>query len=125
MRVGIGPPAPCVMEYIFQPLPMVAVTLAVPRPPEETFAGETLIESETGPWAAVVRTHTKTVRAVSKQVENVDLKIRIGRRTEQLPLSQFYMPAKHLAMRYLYEKYFIDVSMQFAGKAVCLALELS
>ena len=62
IRVGIGPPAPWVMEYIFHPPPMLAVTFAAPRPPAGTLAGETLIERETGPCAAA----GKTVAAIAK-----------------------------------------------------------
>jgi hypothetical protein len=82
IRVGIGPPAPCVMEYIFQPPPMVAVTFAVPRPPAGTLPGETLIESDTGPCAAVVNEHKATANKASKEIEKVDLKIRLRERTE-------------------------------------------
>jgi hypothetical protein len=49
MRVGIGPPAPCVIEYMCQPAPMLAFIFATPLPPAGTLAGETVIESETGP----------------------------------------------------------------------------
>lgn len=63
MRVGIGPPAPCVIEYIFHPPPMLALTRAVPRPPAGMLAGETLIESETGFCA----TATKVEVAITKQ----------------------------------------------------------
>ena len=52
--VGTGPPAPWVTEYICQPPPMLAVTLAVPLPPAGTLLGETFIESETGFCAVTV-----------------------------------------------------------------------
>jgi len=48
MRVGMGPPPPCVMEYICQPPPMLALIFATPLPPAGTLVGETVIVSETG-----------------------------------------------------------------------------
>lgn len=48
IRVGIGPPGPCEMEYIYHPLSMFAVIRAVPVPPDATLAGETDIDAETG-----------------------------------------------------------------------------
>ena len=77
MRVGIGPPAPCVIEYIFHPPPMLAVSFAVPRPPAGTLAGETLIESETGPCAVAVNEHTAMTNSDNKEIENLELKMRI------------------------------------------------
>lgn len=82
MRVGIGPPAPCVIEYIFQPPPMLAEIFAVPLPPAGTLAGETLIESDTGVCcAAAANEHTATVQNVKNKIESLDLKIRIIRYT--------------------------------------------
>lgn len=60
-RVGIGPPLPCVMEYIYQPPPMLAVTLAVPLPPAGTLDGATFIESETGFWALTMNADRKII----------------------------------------------------------------
>lgn len=53
MRVGIGPPAPCVIEYIFQSPLILALILAVPLPPAGIVVGDTLIESETGFWPLI------------------------------------------------------------------------
>jgi hypothetical protein len=79
------------MEYIFQPPPMVAVTFAVPRPPAGTLPGDTLIESDTGPCAAAVNEHKATANKASKEIEKVDLKIRLRERTEQqIPISMVY-----------------------------------
>ena len=66
MRVGIGPPAPCVIEYIFHPPPMLADTRAVPRPPAGTDDGETEIESETGFWPNAVM-HDPKVTHIKKK----------------------------------------------------------
>ena len=74
-RVGIGPPAPCVMEYIFHPPPMLAVTLAVPRPPAGTLAGETLIERETGPCAAAATADAAMAKMMLSESESLYLKI--------------------------------------------------
>jgi hypothetical protein len=75
IRVGIGPPDPWVMEYIFHPPPMLAVTFAVPRPPAGTLDGETLIDSETGPCAAVVKAQTATAKKQLNKIESLEIKI--------------------------------------------------
>ena len=69
IRVGIGPPAPCVIEYICQPPPMLADIFAVPRPPAGTVAGVTLIESETGPWAAA-----ENEKTAMQKIRNANVK---------------------------------------------------
>ena len=52
IRVWIGPPAGCVIEYIYQPPSMVAEMRAVPEPPDGTEAGVTVIDTNTGFCAA-------------------------------------------------------------------------
>ena len=48
MRVGIGPPPPWVMEYMFHPPPIFALIRAVPLPPAGMVAGATVIVNDTG-----------------------------------------------------------------------------
>jgi hypothetical protein len=74
MRVGTGPPAPCVTEYIFHPPPMLAEIFAVPRPPAGMLAGATLIEKETGDCPAAVNEHTAAVQNRANKIESTDLK---------------------------------------------------
>jgi hypothetical protein len=79
IRVGTGPPAPCVTEYIFQPPPMLAEIFAVARPPAGTLAGATVIERETGDCAAAAKEHTATMQIEKNEIESLDLKVRILR----------------------------------------------
>ena len=60
---------------------MLAEIFAVPRPPAGTLAGATLIESETGDWAAAVNEHTATTQNRKNATESLDLKVRILRCT--------------------------------------------
>jgi len=78
--VGIGPPGPCVTEYMCHPPPMLADIFAVPLPPAGMLAGATDIESETGDCAAAARLHTATMHIAKKEIESLDLKVRILRR---------------------------------------------
>lgn len=74
IRVGIGPPAPCVIEYMCQPAPMLAFIFAIPLPPAGTMTGETVIESETGPCAADECEHTAAMQKTKKVILRLDLK---------------------------------------------------
>ena len=78
IRVGIGPPAPCVIEYMCHPAPMLAFTFATPLPPAGTLAGETDIESETGAWAATESEYTATTQNAKKTILSLDLKGRFS-----------------------------------------------
>src|SRR5262245_24915365 len=68
IRVGIGPPPPCVIEYIFHPPPMLALIRAIPLPPAGILDGATDIDSETGFWA-----HTAAADIANARHNNIGL----------------------------------------------------
>lgn len=75
IRVGIGPPRPCEIEYRCHPLSMVAEIRAVPLPPAGTLEGETDIETETGFCPNVHPANENIAMATRTNFSNVDLKM--------------------------------------------------
>ena len=73
MRVGIGPPGPCEIEYMYQPPSILAVIFAVPVPPEGTEAGETLMDSETGFCANPAAANPRVIKRAASELRKIVL----------------------------------------------------